>query len=194
MKKLHLGCGGVYKEGWVNIDLEAPEADMNYDLTKPLPFADESVQFIYSEHFIEHIGRNHGYEFLCECRRVLAPNGVIRLSTPNLAHLVECYRRRNITEWRGSGWLPDSACNLLNQGMRLWGHTYVYDAEELCRMFMEAGFAKPQMMGWGKSARVELQGLETRPYHQDLILEVAKNEVQRKSRRSLRQRLAALAK
>lgn len=192
MKKLHLGSGGVYKQGWVNIDLETPEADMNYDLTQPLPFEDASVQFIYSEHFIEHIGRNHGYELLCECRRVLAPDGVIRLSTPDLAFLVDRYRRRDISQWSDVGWSPDSACNLLNQGMRLWGHTYLYDEEELARMFMEAGFARPRAMQWGQSPHKELQGLETRPYHRDLILEVAKSDTATKNKPRWRQRLRSV--
>lgn len=194
MKKLHLGCGSVYKEGWINIDLETPEADQHYDLTQPLPFQDESVAFIYSEHFIEHIGRNHGYDFLCECRRVLSTDGVIRLSTPSLSFLVDCYTKRNISEWSSAGWSPDSACNLLNQGMRLWGHTYVYDEEELARMFVEAGFNRPKMMPWGQSSRKELQGLETRPYHQDLIMEVAKNEAPARKRPRWHQRLRQLVK
>lgn len=191
MKKLHLG-GGVYKQGWVNIDLETPEADMNYDLTQPLPCEDSSGQFIYSEYFIEHIGRNHGYALLRECRRALAREGVIRLSTPDLASLVDRFRQRDISQWSDVGWTPDSACNLLNQCMRLWGHTYLYDEEELTRMFMEAGFARPRAMAWGQSPHKDLQGLETRPYHRDLILDVAKNDITPKSRPRWRQRLRSV--
>ena len=55
MKKLHVGCGEIYLEDWINIDIESPKADLIHDLRKPLPFEDDSIDFIYNEHFIEHL-------------------------------------------------------------------------------------------------------------------------------------------
>jgi len=172
--KLHLGCGSAYKEGWVNIDLDAPSADIQRDLTQPLPFGDGSVSFIFTEHFVEHISRPQAVEFFVECRRVLREGGVLRVSTPNLRFLCECYLKGNITEW-GDVWGPNSGCNLMNEGMRSWGHTYVYDREELHKVLAEAGFAHIRSVGWRESAHSDLVGLETRPYHQDLILEIEKS-------------------
>lgn len=51
-----------------------------------LPFANESVQFVYSEHMMEHMLplAGGGVNFLREAWRVLAPGGVLRIVTPDL--------------------------------------------------------------------------------------------------------------
>ena len=51
-----------------------------------LPFASASVQLVYCEHMLEHLGRTGdvGATLLREVYRVLAPGGVLRLSTPDL--------------------------------------------------------------------------------------------------------------
>ena len=82
-QKLHIGCGDVALPGWVNIDLAPyPAVDRVHDVTKPLPF--ESCSFIFAEHFIEHLSLHDGLRFLQHCRKALADNGVLRLTTPNL--------------------------------------------------------------------------------------------------------------
>src|SRR5262245_43505689 len=53
--RLNVGCGSGIKLGWINVDLWANEADLHLDLRESFPFRDESVSFIYSEHFFEHL-------------------------------------------------------------------------------------------------------------------------------------------
>lgn len=53
MLGLHIGSGDVYLNGWVNIDSESGKADLRRDLRRRHPYEDDSVEFIYSEHFIE---------------------------------------------------------------------------------------------------------------------------------------------
>ena len=55
MKKLHLGCGTNYIKEWINIDRDSKIADKRADLTKGLPYSGNTVSYIYSEHFIEHL-------------------------------------------------------------------------------------------------------------------------------------------
>ncbi|GAH03733.1 unnamed protein product [marine sediment metagenome] len=56
--KLHLGCGGAYLEGYVNIDLvKRGVVDIIADARK-LPFQNSSVQLIESYHLIEHIPKD----------------------------------------------------------------------------------------------------------------------------------------
>lgn len=52
--RLNIGCGSNVKQGWINIDL-CGSADLQLDLRESLPFADETVSMIYSEHFFEHL-------------------------------------------------------------------------------------------------------------------------------------------
>ena len=52
--KLNLGCGPNLKKGFINIDL-SKKANLRLDLRKPLPFKGNTVDYIYSEHFFEHL-------------------------------------------------------------------------------------------------------------------------------------------
>src|SRR5438270_6571152 len=70
--KLHLGCGGVRFEGWVNIDLNTTSSiDVAWDITKRLPFENESCTFIYNEHLLEHLNVEQAQLFLADCYRLL---------------------------------------------------------------------------------------------------------------------------
>lgn len=48
-----------------------------------LPFEDASMDFIFSEHFFEHLFYDESIALLKECRRILKPNGVIRTVVPD---------------------------------------------------------------------------------------------------------------
>jgi predicted SAM-dependent methyltransferase len=170
LRKLHLGCGDVRLKGWVNIDLDTPTADMNIDLTLPLPFADNSVSHIFSEHFIEHITRQQAVSFLAECKRTLSEHGVMRISTPNLKFLATLYLAGIKDEW-GELWQPSTTCQMLNEVLTSWGHQFVYDAQEIVSILIEAGFNSICFQGYRKSQDSSLCDLESRPFKNELIIE-----------------------
>lgn len=114
--KLNLGCGAVTPAGWTNVDWAlgarlarvpllgslarklgifnldwSPEITL-HDLTRPFPWKDDSVDFVYSSHTLEHLDRSHGVAFLAECFRVLRVGGRVRIVVPDLAALVEEYQ------------------------------------------------------------------------------------------------------
>jgi ribosomal protein L11 methylase PrmA len=81
----------------------------------------------------------------------------------------------NKDEW-GELWQPDTLCLMMNEGMRSWGHQFVYDAEELVRILVEAGFNSISFQDYRKSQDKVLCGLESRPFHNELIIEARKTE------------------
>lgn len=170
-KKLHLGCGRNIIDGWVNVDISGP---IRWDPTKPFPVSSGIIRFIYSEHFIEHLSLDQAKGLFNECYRVLQLGGVLRVSTPNLRKIVEEYLSGRLSEWQDVGWAPSTPCLMMNEGMRLWGHQFVYDSEELKKMFEGCGFRKVTHMAWRESEHKELQGLESRPFHNEIILEGTK--------------------
>ena len=173
--KLHLGCGDVNFSGWINADIDSIVADVRVDLTKSLPFADGAVSHVFSEHFIEHISRAEAVNFFVECRRVLSANGAVRITTPSLRFLIASYLSENKFEW-GDLWQPDTPCLMVNEGMRSWGHQFVYDAPELVRVLMEAGFSSISFKQYRKSEDEVFCNLESRPFHNELIVEAIKAE------------------
>lgn len=139
MIRLNLGSGYYKMEGWENLD-----AVYGHILPGALRrYSTGSVAEIFSEHFIEHLKWRDALEVMRECRRVLHPDGVLRLSCPDLRALVDRYLQGKLREY-GGAWLPETACAMMNEGMREWGHLYMYDQPELERLARLAGFTRVQ--------------------------------------------------
>lgn len=84
--KVELGCGGSRKiESAITVDLVDDESvDIITDINKGLPFEDNSIDEIYSFHFLEHV---NDLEFvLKEIYRVLKTNGKTIGSVPHFAN------------------------------------------------------------------------------------------------------------
>lgn len=80
---VNLGGGANISDRWLTADMD-PRADVYVDISRPLPFPDQSVDVIYLEEVIEHVPRTTGIRLLAECHRILKPGGALRLTTPCL--------------------------------------------------------------------------------------------------------------
>jgi SAM-dependent methyltransferase len=98
--ELNLGAGTSYIPGFVNIDI-SERAEISLDLgVDRLPFPDNSVRTVFSDHTLEHVP---DYLFaLSEIHRVLQHDGVLLLKLPYLTltefHLVNPYHLHNFSE------------------------------------------------------------------------------------------------
>lgn len=173
MKKLHLGCGAIIINGWVNLDLNPPEGGTVCDLRRPLPYESDSVDFIFHEHFIEHLTRDEGVRLTKECYRVLKPDGVLRIITPDLYLIAKDYLDNKIDR-SSEIWNPATPCQMLNGAMRLWAHQFLYDNYEMMIMLRESGFIRTVLRGYKMSGHTELLNIDQRPHHEELILEATK--------------------
>lgn len=81
--KLHLGCGNIYLNDFVNVDIDNPVADANYDAFK-LPYKNNSVSLILASHIIEHFKFQDHIPLLTEWHRVLKPGSWLIIEAPNL--------------------------------------------------------------------------------------------------------------
>ena len=85
MKRLNLGCGINQKEGYVNCDIsEEVNPDMIVDLEKPLPFEDNSIDRIMSNHILEHIENFN--ELINEIHRVCKEGSIVEIRVPFYTH------------------------------------------------------------------------------------------------------------
>ena len=166
--KLHVGCGHVKLQGWINIDIAvAPEvADVHWDITRPFPIEGASCSHIYHEHLLEHLSVDRAVLFLRECVRLLAPGGIMRVAMPSLAYVVGKYSSET---WHDQDWLTwpqyqfiRTRAEMINVAFRWWDHRWLYDREELARRLCDAGFASFRCFDFGKSEDPQLINLETR--------------------------------
>lgn len=182
--KMHLGCGTLYKEGWINIDNNSEnnieKLDFNWDLSKDLPLVGSGVDFVYHEHFIEHLTYGQGQSFLKNILRLLKKGGVMRIACPDLDSIVEGYVKDN---WRQQDWVTTYNCQWIKSrgemintclNMQPWSHAYVYNKEDLVGALVEAGFSLENIyeVKFSESNYEDLKNLETRK--DSLILEVEK--------------------
>ena len=83
MLKLNLGCGRTKFDGFINCDkaLEV-NPDMVVDMEQTLPFEDNSVDYIYSAHCLEHINPSKFRFALQEIARVACNGCILELRLP----------------------------------------------------------------------------------------------------------------
>src|SRR5262245_26247293 len=106
---LHLGCGAVAPDGWINVDyalgarlrkipgfravsrtlglfaVDWSPRIVVHDLRTRFPWPDASVDAVYTSHTLEHFTREAGGRFIAEIHRVLKPAGRVRIVVPDLA-------------------------------------------------------------------------------------------------------------
>jgi SAM-dependent methyltransferase len=85
MKKLNLGCGIDYKEGFVNVDFHSHiQIDVQHDLNSiPYPFADGEFDFILASHVLEHLDRP--FVVMQELHRILKKDGILQVKVPHFS-------------------------------------------------------------------------------------------------------------
>lgn len=150
--RLHLGSSSSRKPGWVNVDLLRPgrRLELYWDLRHPLPFPDQTVDAVFSEHLHEHLELAASIALLSECRRVLKPGGVLRVGVPDLGRYLAAYRGEDdIIDLVRPG-RPTRAI-AIGEVFFLHGHRSAYDLETLRYALGRAGFADARHRAFGDS-------------------------------------------
>jgi len=170
-RKLQLGAGTTPLPGWLNTDLTPHGKDVVFlDAVRPFPIRSETLDYIFSEHQIEHVGLEQGEQMLRECYRVLKPGGKIRVATPSLEAMValstdapsELQRHyiRTVTDQYFPRLDLYEGAVLTNNMLRNWGHKFVYDRRTLRAVLMRAGFVDVTFHEVGESPDPHLRGIE----------------------------------
>jgi predicted SAM-dependent methyltransferase len=183
VRKLQLGTGGSLLEGWLNTDQLPYSRKVAFlDATRPFPLPDASIDFILSEHHIEHITYPQATVMLRECARVLRPGGRIRIATPDLEQILRLYRDpgpegQDYIRWMTDRFLREapgySPVFVINLCMRLAGHQFLYDGATLASAMSAAGLVDVERLAPGVSRAPELQGVDS---HEQFTQNAAVNE------------------
>jgi predicted SAM-dependent methyltransferase len=164
IRKVNYGCGAVLLNGWVNVDLmpenfikraNALNGNIYYqmDLTKKHPFPDNSIEYAFSEDFIEHLNQVDAVIFLTEIQRTLQKNGVLRLSFPGFF---------NVLELHFSEISYEQARKMKAEAYTKNSHKHFFCFEELAQLCKHIGFSEIKSVEYRKSNYPELRDLDTR--------------------------------
>lgn len=174
MRKIQFGSGGknCHIDGWENYDIDV-------DIRNPLPFEDNSVDFIMAEHLVEHVTQHDAYLFFLECKRILKLGGTARIIVPDIKRIyenadeeyygfvrwwwpgeIQWYNRR-YWDYKEKYYTKENLTNavIAEQMIFNFAHISFWTPEILVLSLTMAGF-KVQIKEYGKSDIVELNDVD----------------------------------
>jgi len=154
---------------WLNTDLRPTSpASVLLDATRPFPLPSESFDYVFCEHFIEHISPSGAVCCISEVFRCLKPGGVFRVATPDLRQYIGLFSERldpdqeRFLELFGEFFKLDrvTPCLALNHLIYNWGHQFLYTPEELVERLTSVGFSEVVAKPVSESNHPALRGIE----------------------------------
>lgn len=146
MTNIQFGSNDNLLRGWINFRNES-----ECNITKPLPFGNDSVDRILIEHVLEHVTPLQGFRFLKEARRVLTVGGVIRVIVPDVQKIWQFaeadyfeFVDKQMDDWwaaanMGSPTHPADGKTAVETIIGCHGHKSAYNAELLYAFIAAAG-------------------------------------------------------
>ncbi len=182
--KLHLGAGPNVFDGWLNTTLQPLKTgSIHLNVTKPFPMPTNSIDYVFSEHMIEHITYVQAKFMLEECFRVMKPNGRIRLATPDLVRSLAVYDENpsnsasEYIRWTIDNFIPEAEkynpAFVINKIFYGWSHVFIYDYKTLANLLESVGFVDVKEYQSGISDDPVLNNLER---HGEVIQNEAMNQ------------------
>lgn len=156
IRKLQVGCGPHnLLSDWWNVDLrDFKGIDEVLDATQPWPFT-SCLDYIYAEHFLEHLSFSKAVLFLKNARKSLSDTGRIRLSTPSLEWVLKTHFTFKSEK--------DDIINqtwAINRAFHGWGHQFLYSREVLVELLKATGYENIQLFEYGVSDTYEFTNIE----------------------------------
>ena len=144
MPRLNLGCEldkRSKEEGWVNVDIRPEcEPDLVHDLTKPLPYENNTVDEILAKDILEHFSWRQVPDILKDWYRVLKPGAQIYIQTPDLATISSHILSNVLWTWEQiSYWIYGE------QNVPENAHKSGFTISTLARLLTEVGFKVKEM-------------------------------------------------
>jgi len=137
-----------------------------HNLAYGVPLADDTADFIYTSHLLEHLFRDDAAQLLSEGWRVLKRGGRIRICVPDLAHAMALYgvgQKRKALSY----FFADSHVGALGR------HQYLYDFEMLSELLTSTRFAQITRCAYREGATPDIAQLDNRP-EETLYVEAVK--------------------
>ena len=135
-----MGCGGNILAGWENHDADV-------DIRNPLPYEDESIDFIFIEHCVEHVTTPDAVRFFAECLRILKYEGTLRVAVPSGDKIYDLADEPYL-KWHGQSGFGDGTRRGAVRSILLdHGHLSAWNHSILDACLFAAGFEEEKIYG-----------------------------------------------
>lgn len=145
---LNIGCGENIINNYDNLDFYSisnffKKKIIMSDIRYPLPFYENSYLGVFCSHTIEHLDYAHAKQLLNEIKRILKPNGIVRIAVPDLEKYVEFYLNKKPF---GEKQKFNEFYNFYNGCEAIWFltnynyHLSLWDKEMLINELKDSGF------------------------------------------------------
>jgi len=120
-----------------------------------IPYNNESVKYVYSSHFLEHLYLNDARKLFAEIYRVLKPGGAARIVVPDLDHIISLFNEGKTVEALKYFYGEDKVDEFTS-------HKYNYNFIVLKNELASAGFRFVNKCTFKNGSLPDLEYLDTR--------------------------------
>jgi len=139
---------------------------IHHQLEYGIPFPDNSIDYLYSSHLLEHLFLYDAERLLREAYRTTKKGGRIRICVPDLEHAFALYRNGN----------KDKALSYFFRTSKvgcLCQHHYMYDFDMLKKLLETVGFVDVERCPFQEGKIPDIHKLDNRP-EETLFVEARK--------------------
>jgi hypothetical protein len=151
VRLLNIGAQLNRPRGWLNVDLLPGFGTVYLDATRMASLPSGSFDAVLCEHMIEHVPKTAGAAICRQMRRIMKPEGVARVVTPDAERLFRLVlgpgsaERRYLELFRALVGEPGmSDLDAVNIAFRNYGHQYLYTRQQMTATLRAAGFTRIQ--------------------------------------------------
>ena len=164
--KLEIGAGDYHGSGgWLTLDV-TKKCDIFWDLRWQMPFPDNSVNYIYCSHVLEHFNYRDMVTLIKEILRVLEPGGQFSACVPDASIYINGYREDPFDSEYFLQYKPAvinlSRLDVINYIAYMDGHhRHMFDQDELIELFIKSGFANVKQREFDPTIDMESRKYES---------------------------------
>ena len=140
---------------------------VHHDLSHSIPLRDQTADFIFSSHFLEHLFRRDAERLLKDCLRVLKHGGTIRICVPDLAYAFSLYASGEKEKMLENYFFVEDRESFLAR------HKYMYDFELLKKLLESIGYTQVTRCEYRHGRTPDIDQLDNRP-EETLFVEAVK--------------------
>lgn len=129
---------------------------IHHDIAFGMPFEDESVDYAFSSHTLEHLRQEQAEQLLRDVWRTLKSGGYVRICIPDLAYAVGRYNAGHKEAFLGYFFSGPDAPSLSQ-------HRYMYDFEMLKQLLEKIGFVNVSRCRFREGHTPDIDRLDNRP-------------------------------